>query len=425
MKYQTKTLGTVAEYINGRAFKPSEWENNGLPIIRIQNLTNPNAPFNYSSSEHEKKFLIKNGDLLFAWSASLGAHIWNGSDAWLNQHIFKVIPKNDVDKKFLYYYLSKVVSDLYSKAHGTGMVHITKKPFMNTPIPIPDIMSQRIIVKHIEESLSQLDSAVETLNKTKQQLEIYRQAVLKEAFSGSLTQRWRSSHPDNNLESILSIVYNYQEQSDVENKLLCEFELFELPSTWKWISLGDISNGTEYGTSKKSLNFGRTPVVRMGNLQNGMIDWTDLSYSDDEDEINKYQLHSGDVLFNRTNSPELVGKTAIYRGEQEAIFAGYLIRINQMACINPEYLNYYMNSHTAKNYGNKVKTDGVNQSNINGKKLCTYPFPLCSEEEQKQVVYELKSRLSLCDSIKKTVNQSLQQAEALRQSILKQAFEEK
>ena len=94
-----------------------------------------------------------------------------------------------------------------------------------------------------------------------------------------------------------------------------------------------------------------------------------------------------------------------------------------MACINPEYLNYYMNSHTAKNYGNKVKTDGVNQSNINGKKLCTYPFPLCSEEEQKQVVYELKSRLSLCDSIENTVNQSLQKAEALRQSILKQAFE--
>lgn len=418
-----KTLGTVAQYINGRAFKPDEWEEKGIPIIRIQNLNNTNGKYNYSSKTYEDKYLIQRGDLLFAWSASLGAHIWKGDSAWLNQHIFKVIPNIGVDRDYLYYYLLKVVAELYQKAHGTGMVHITKKPFMATPIPVPEYKKQKQIVKQIEESLSQLDSAVATLKKTKQQLEIYRQAVLKEAFSGNLTQRWRSSHPDNNLERILSIVYNNQEQSDVENKLLCEFELFELPSTWKWISLGDISNGTEYGTSKKSLKSGRTPVVRMGNLQNGMIDWTDLSYSNDEEEINKYQLHSGDVLFNRTNSPELVGKTAIYRGEQEAIFAGYLIRINQMACINPEYLNYYMNSHTAKNYGNKVKTDGVNQSNINGKKLCTYPFPLCSEEEQKQVVYELKSRLSLCDSIENTVNQSLQKAEALRQSILKQAFE--
>ena len=113
-----KTLGTVAEYINGRAFKPSEWEQNGLPIIRIQNLTDSNAKYNYSSVKHEEKYLIKNGDLLFAWSASLGAHIWKNGDAWLNQHIFKVIPKNDIFRDYFYYYLLQVVSNLYAKAHG-------------------------------------------------------------------------------------------------------------------------------------------------------------------------------------------------------------------------------------------------------------------------------------------------------------------
>lgn len=92
MEVQLKTLGTVATYINGRAFKPSEWENEGKPIIRIQNLTNKDAAFNYSSQEYEEKYLVQKGDLLFAWSASLGAHIWKGEDAWLNQHIFRVIP---------------------------------------------------------------------------------------------------------------------------------------------------------------------------------------------------------------------------------------------------------------------------------------------------------------------------------------------
>ncbi len=82
-----------------------------------------------------------------------------------------------------------------------------------------------------------------------------------------------------------------------------------------------------------------------------------------------------------------------------------------------------MNSSTARRYGNKVKTDGVNQSNINSKKMYSYPFPLCSREEQDEVVFELETRLSVCDSIKKTVDFALSQAETMRQSILKKAFE--
>ena len=411
-----KTLGTVAQYINGRAFKPDEWEEKGIPIIRIQNLNNTNGKYNYSSKTYEDKYLIQRGDLLFAWSASLGAHIWKGDSAWLNQHIFKVIPNIGVDRDYLYYYLLKVVAELYQKAHGTGMVHITKKPFMATPIPVPEYKKQKQIVKQIEESLSQLDSAVATLKKTKQQLEIYRQAVLKEAFSGELTKPWRDKH--SNADATIDYV-----QPSGTYKLLADFILYDLPQGWKWVHIGDITKGTEYGTSQKSLKCGKVPVIRMGNLQNGIIDWADLSYSNDDNEIQRYQLKYGDVLFNRTNSPELVGKTAIYKAERKAIFAGYLIRINQIESINSDYLNYYLNSHTARAYGNKVKTDGVNQSNINGKKLCTYPFPICSRAEQDQVVYELKSRLSMCDYIEDTVNQSLQQAEALRQSILKQAFE--
>lgn len=184
MKYTTMTLGTVATYINGRAFKPNEWESSGLPIIRIQNLTDENAKYNYSSTEHDERFRVRNGDLLFAWSASLGAHIWRSGDAWLNQHIFRVVPHDGIDKMYLYYYLCSVVAELYSKTHGSGMVHITKGPFMATPIPVPSINEQERIVSRIEELFSELDNGVETLKKTKQQLAVYRQAVLKEAFSG-------------------------------------------------------------------------------------------------------------------------------------------------------------------------------------------------------------------------------------------------
>jgi len=164
----------------------------------------------------------------------------------------------------------------------------------------------------------------------------------------------------------------------------------------------------------------------MGNIQNGRIVWDDLVYSDDKDEIEKYRLKINDIVFNRTNSPELVGKTAIYKGERPAIFAGYLIRINQIEqLINADYLNYYLNSFIAKRHGNKVKTDGVNQSNINGEKLINYPVPYCSIEEQNLIVYEIENRLSICDKLEEITEVSLKQAEALRQSILKKAFEGK
>ena len=100
-------VGDAAIYINGRAFKPEEWNDKGLPIIRIQNLNDATAQYNYSCEIYEDKYLIHKGDLLFAWAASLGTYIWEGNDAWLNQHIFKVIPHTFINLKFLYYAFQK------------------------------------------------------------------------------------------------------------------------------------------------------------------------------------------------------------------------------------------------------------------------------------------------------------------------------
>lgn len=377
-------LGKTAYYINGRAFKPSEWKNKGLPIIRIQNLNNSEAFFNYSDEEFENKYIVQNSDLLFAWSASLGAYIWRGNKAWLNQHIFKVECKPFVNKYYLYYILNKLIRDLYKKAHGSGMVHVTKKKFEKTLIPLAPLPEQRTIVAKLEQLFSKLDNSVENLKSAKNKLKIYRQAVLKKAFEGKLTNT-------NNLE---------------------------------WVKLDEVIETVEYGSSKKSDKKGLVPVLRMGNIQKGKINWSDLKYTSNIDEIEKYRLEKDDVLFNRTNSPELVGKSAIYKGEREAIFAGYLIRIRyDRNIINGDYLNYFLNSYVAKQYGNQVKTFGVNQSNINGAKLKKYPFPKVSLAEQFQIVLEIDYRMLIFDKLEESIDESLEKAEALRQSILKKAFE--
>lgn len=156
-------LKYIADYVNGRAFKPEEWETNGLPIVRIQNLNDETAPYNKSSKSYEEKYLIHKGDLLFAWAASLGTYVWEKGDAWLNQHIFKVIPFVFMDKLYLYYSLESLIKDFYKESHGSGMVHITKKKFEDIECFVPPLAEQQRIVAKIEELFSILDSIQKSL----------------------------------------------------------------------------------------------------------------------------------------------------------------------------------------------------------------------------------------------------------------------
>nr|WP_279286323.1 restriction endonuclease subunit S [Bittarella massiliensis (ex Durand et al. 2017)] len=152
-----------------------------------------------------------------------------------------------------------------------------------------------------------------------------------------------------------------------------------------------------YGTSKKSSTNGKIAVLRMGNLQNGEIDYSDLVYSSDEEDIKKYYLIKGDLLFNRTNSIELVGKTSVYRGDIPAIYAGYLIRIR--SSLNYEYLNAVMNSNYAREYCTSVRTDAVNQSNINATKLGHFLIAIPSKSEQKRISNKIAESIKVINII--------------------------
>jgi len=153
----------AAQYTNGKAFKPEEWELHGKPIIRIQNLNNPSAAYNYSTQEQERKYLVKQGDLLFAWAASLGAYIWQGDDAWLNQHIFKVSPMPYIRKDYLFYAFNALIAKFDERCHGSGMVHITKNVFESTLLPLPPLAEQQRIVARIRELFATLDNINQSL----------------------------------------------------------------------------------------------------------------------------------------------------------------------------------------------------------------------------------------------------------------------
>lgn len=188
---------------------------------------------------------------------------------------------------------------------------------------------------------------------------------------------------------------------------------FDIPGSWAWARTKTVSVDLPYGTSKKSNFSGKVAVLRMGNLQDGEIDYSDLVYSSDEEDIEKYYLLENDLLFNRTNSAEWVGKTSIYRGDTPAIYAGYLIRIRTPLC--GEYLNAVMNSVYAKNYCIRVKTDAVNQSNINAQKLGTFLVPVAPIKEQHRIVTSFKRTFEFTQCIqsgKKELSALIQSAKA-------------
>jgi restriction endonuclease S subunit len=173
-------IGSICKLINGRAFKPSDWEKKeggGLPIIRIQNLNNSNAEFNYYSGYVDPKITINRGDLLFSWSGSrgtsFGAHIWNGDKAILNQHIFKVEHKKEINRKYLYLVLNDAVSEVEENLHGgVGLVHITKGNLEKIKVPIPSSETQEKIVCEFEEQEKIIETNQKLINIMEEKIDI-------------------------------------------------------------------------------------------------------------------------------------------------------------------------------------------------------------------------------------------------------------
>lgn len=297
-----------------------------------------------------------------------------------------------ISEKYFYKYIFYWTKSLnfYELTNATTVPALRKTDLENIPIPLPPLNEQQRIVNRIESLFAKLDRAKELIENTLAQFEQNKMAILHKAFTGELTAKWRK---ENNIDL----------------------------SSWQEKTVDELCTSLKYGTSKKSNPEGSVVVLRMGNLQNGEIDWSNLMYTDDKDDIEKYLLKKGDVLFNRTNSPELVGKTSIYRGEYPAIYAGYLIKLDYGKDIIGEYLNYMMNSTKAKHYCYTVKTDGVSQSNINAKKIGAFEIPVPTIEEQQEIVNILDNLLAKYNKIK-NLEQQLEKIELLKKAILAKAF---
>lgn len=256
-------LGDVATYINGYAFKPGDWSDVGLPIIRIQDLTGTSYQLNYYDGEYPKNIEINDGDVLISWSASLGVYIWSKGKVLLNQHIFKVIfDKASIDKKYFVFAVKYKLKEMQNKTHGATMKHIVKKDFDNTLIPYPNEDKQKKIA-YILEKVSEI------IENEKYQLELL----------------------DNLIKSRFVETFG-----DIETN----------PFNWKKSSVGEecfyIKDGPHKSPPYVETGTG-IPFISTRNVVNGdKIDWSTAKYISESDYlecIKKCKPEKGDILYSK------------------------------------------------------------------------------------------------------------------------------
>lgn len=363
--WKYKKLGVVATFINGYPFKPSEWGEEGRPIIRIQNLNNPDAPYNLYNGAIDNKYIVSKGDVLISWSGSLGVYEWgNGTDALLNQHIFKVVfNKENINKSFFKYAVSSRINEMKGKVHGITMQHITKGDFDKTPIPVPSLSEQERIV-------AELDLLTDVIDKQKQQLK--------------------------ELDTLAQSIFYDMFGDPVENE-----------KGWEIRRLGDLCDFIS-GFAFKSELFKSEglPVLRISNIQNNVVAEEDMVYflkSDYKEDFTKYEVHNGDIVI--AMSGATTGKLGVHRGSKTYYLNQ---RVGRFDIKNDSVLNRCYLLFCLKRMSERILIDamGVAQPNISSKQIREYSIPLAEIESQEYFADKIEDIEKQKEAISKSIDET-------------------
>jgi len=390
VSWKRAPIGDLCKLVNGRAFKPSGWTKRGLRIVRIQNLNNPSKPFNRYDGEVKDQHIIGNGDILLSWSGtpgtSFGCFQWGGGRAVLNQHIFKVIvDTTNMHPMFFLHAVNAHLSEMIELAHGgVGLRHITKGKLESIEIPVPPLDEQRRIVGRIREAMERVDELRRLRSQT------VSQATLIEP----------------------SVFADFVEELGESNG--------ELPT----VPLGSVLVDTKYGSSSKANTAGKgVPMLRMGNIKDGHLTTDDLKHIElPAQELKKYELLPGDILINRTNSLELVGKAATFNLEGGPwVYASYLVRLRaDRDKALPEYLTAVINSRIGRAYVYRTARRAIGMVNINVKEIKAMPIPHPPLPKQRAVIERMADARIACLRLQNLLQDD--DVDQLSQAILRKAF---
>ena len=374
---------------NGRAFKPSDWTDTGLPIVRIQNLNNQNSPYNLYNGFVEPEYQLYGGELLFAWSGtpgtSFGAHIWCGKEAVLNQHIFRLdFSEKVIYKPYYMYALNQRIGELIKAAHGSaGLQHVTKGVFENTLIPIPPYKEQIRIVNKLNQlapafsSYSKISNSIKKLNN--EFPEKLKKSILQDAVQGKLVPQDPADEPASVLleriraekEQLIkagkikrdkheSVIFrrdnSYYEKVDEIERCIDDEIPFEIPESWEWCRLKSLTENITSGSRDWAKYYSTTGAafLRMGNLSKNSFDLR-LEHIQrvtipSKAEGTRTSLQSGDLLFSITGDVGMLG--LIPDGFEKAYINQHTAMIRFLPEMRNKYIPYLLLTDYAQKFYN-------------------------------------------------------------------------
>ena len=412
-------LGSILHMEKGRKPKhqQAEMAEGLLPYVDIKAFE---EGIINSYAAPDKCLLCNDGDLLI---------VCDGSRSGLTGYAIKGVVGSTLSKisadglttKYLQYFIQSKYILLNTRKKGTGTPHLNTEILKRSEVVIPTIPEQEHIVSKIEELFSRLDASVAELQTAKEKLKVYRQAVLKEAFEGKLSETWRlssSATPQSDFLSICKQNPSFKDTSGDENEIT-----LHIPTTWLKVRIGDIFD----------VEVGSTPKRSIVAYWNGTINWVSSgevhfnAITTTKEKITEAGLANsstnlqpaGTVLLAMIGEGKTRGQAAILNTNAAHNQNTAAILVSKTPC-DPKYIYYFL----LLNYENTRRVgSGNNQKALNKERVRALRFPFTSFEEQRIIVSNIESRFSVFDSIERTIDASLQQAEVLRQSILKQAFE--
>lgn len=388
---QLVRLGDVAEYINGRAFKPSDWSLEGRPIIRIQNLTSAEAPYNYFAGFAEERHQVSAGDLLISWSATLDAFIWTRGPAVLNQHIFKVQEDTRrVRRRFLYFAVKFVMGDIRRQVHGATMHHITKGKFEAVKIPLPTLADQDELVAYLDSAETEASRALNAAAEATMLAERLTGALLREAFVHRTPIAAGAAADD-------------------------------APAGWTWRRLTGVAR----------LESGHTPSRRHPEWWGGDVPWIALPDIRALDGKLAYETteYTNELGIANSSARVLPAHTAVMSRTASVGFVTIMGRpmatsqdfVNWVCGpeLDPFFLAYALRA--SRGYIRGLASGAVHKTiympTLHSLQVCMPPV-----EEQRRIVSELDARLAEADRLRTALAARREQIEKLPSAILHAAF---
>lgn len=361
-------LGNVATYINGYAFKPSDWAEDGTPIIRIQDLTGNSYQMNRFKGIVDSKYDVNSGDVLISWSASLGVYVWNRGNAVLNQHIFKVVfDKEEVDKDFFVFHIDNLLKRAANQAHGATMRHLTKPVFDALPFYLPDIKTQRLISSKLNLIVHLIEDHHEQLKKLD---ELIRSRFV-ELFGNPVINQKR--FPVKQVGDVIDFIGGSQPPKNV----------FEYTPTEENIRLIQIR---DYRTDKY-----KTYIPR---------------------KLAKRFCTADDIMIGRYGPPIF----QILGGIEGSYNVALMKAVPKMG--NREFIRWFLKQGCLLHYLEGMSKRTAGQDGIQMDKLKKYPFPYPPIELQNQFANFAKQ----LDKSKLAVQKSLDELEILKKSLMQTYF---